>query len=74
MTKPEQYDAVVLGSGEGGKYLALAPGECRSANGGGRTPVDRRLVSEHQLPSEQERDLERGRRAHSVARRCVRRK
>jgi len=52
MAAPERYDALVLGSGQGGKLLAWD-----LARSGRRTAVverqlDRRLVPEHQLHAE----------------------
>ena len=60
MSEAERYDVVVVGSGEGGKYLAW-----HMAQSGHTTAVvERRWVGgscpEHQLPPEQERNLERG--------------
>ena len=55
----QRYEVLILGSGAGGKLLAW-----HMARAGRRTAVverqmDRRLVPEHQLPPQQERDLER---------------
>src|SRR5262245_22380793 len=43
----------------GRKAARLGPGTIRRAHGGRGAPVDRRLVPEHQLHAEQERDMER---------------
>jgi pyruvate/2-oxoglutarate dehydrogenase complex dihydrolipoamide dehydrogenase (E3) component len=52
MPEPDRYDVVIIGSGEGGKHLAWEMAEAgqRTADGGRRTPLDRGLLSERQLP------------------------
>ena len=62
MAPAEQYEILVLGSGAGGKLVAW-----HMAKAGRRTAMveqqmGRRLLSEHRLHAEQERDLERKRR------------
>jgi len=54
-------DILVLGSGEGGKYLAWHNGAIRTPHRRRGTTLDRRLLPEHQLSAQQERDLERKR-------------
>jgi pyruvate/2-oxoglutarate dehydrogenase complex dihydrolipoamide dehydrogenase (E3) component len=59
MPQPERFEILVLGSGNGGMFLAW-----HMARSGRRTAVvERRLIGgscpQHQLSSEQERDLER---------------
>ncbi len=56
----------------GWQVPGLAPGQGRAAGRGGRAPLDRRLLPQHQLPAEQERDLERRDRPSRPARRSVR--
>ncbi len=55
MAEPEQYDAVVIGSGEGGKYLAwhLAEGGQRVAVVERRCPGGRRRQSRRRRVREQ---------------------
>ena len=55
MSNPEDYDIVVLGSGEAGKYLAWTLASQGKTGGGHREEVRRRLLPEHRLPAEQER-------------------
>jgi flavin-dependent dehydrogenase len=54
MSQAERYDAVVVGSGEGGKYLAWHLAQGGEEDRRGRTPLDWWLLSQHQLPSQQE--------------------
>jgi phytoene dehydrogenase-like protein len=59
MSEPERFEFLMLGSGQGGKLLAW-----HLARAGRRTAVVERrwiggLLSQHRLPTQQERDLER---------------
>ena len=59
MPQPERFEILILGSGNGGMFLAW-----HLARSGRRTAVverrlDWRLLPQYQLPSQQERDLER---------------
>ena len=71
MPQPEQFDVLILGSGFGGK-LGLAYGAIGTADCRRRAPVDRRLLSQHRLPAQQKRDLERRGRTSGASRGAVR--
>ena len=72
MPQPERIETLVLGSGNGGMYLAWHMARSRR-----RTAVverrDWRLLPKLQLPPEQERDLERESRRPGASRRKLRR-
>ena len=51
---PEQVDVLILGSGQGGKLLAWHMAQVGAAYGCRRTPLDRRVLSQHRLHAEQE--------------------
>jgi len=58
MPEPERFEALILGSGNGGMFLAT-----HLARSGQRTAVverrwDRRLLPQHQLSPKQERNIE----------------
>ena len=55
----EEYDLVVLGSGEGSKYLAWTLAEPRAARRRRRAAMDRRLLPECRLPPQQEHHSQR---------------
>ena len=59
MSQPQPYEVLVLGSGEGGKYLAWHMATSGRPDSRGGAEMDRRLLPEHQLPPQQERNLER---------------
>src|SRR5215471_758303 len=71
MSEPEQFEVLILGSGEGGKKVAW-----HMARSGRRTAVverrNRGLLSQHRLLAKQERDLECEGRASDAARSAVR--
>ena len=50
----EEYDLVVLGSGEGGKYLAWTLAKQGKRVAVVERRIHRRLVPEHRLPAQQE--------------------
>ena len=72
MSQPEHFEMLVLGSGEGGKFLAWHMAQVRAPDRRRRTQTDRRLLPEHQLPAQQERDLERESRRSGSPRRSLR--
>ena len=72
MPQPERYEMLVLGSGAGGKLLAWHMAKSGHRMRRRRAQTDRRLLPEHQLPSQQERDLERESRRSGSPRRSVR--
>jgi hypothetical protein len=55
----ENYRNVIIGSGEGGKYLAWHLAQSGQTNDSRRTALGRGFLPECQLPSQQERNLER---------------
>ena len=73
MPQPEQFETLVLGSGKAASYW---PGtwRVRAAHRRRRAPLDWRLLPQHQLPSQQERDLEREGRRFGASRRELRRR
>ena len=54
---PEEFDLVVLGSGEGGKYIAWTQGREGKRVAMIERQLRRRILPQHRLPAEQERDL-----------------
>ncbi len=67
MSAADEYDVVILGSGAPGKLLAWTLASQGKRTGGHRAAVCRRVVPQHRLPPEQERDPRRqGRRAISA--------
>ena len=59
MPEVERYEILVIGSGEAGKHADMEPGAGGPPHGGGGTEVHRRVVSEHRVLAEQERDSQR---------------
>jgi hypothetical protein len=59
MPDKQQFDLLIIGSGEAGKNLSLGGGQSRTAHGCRRTEADRRIVSEYSVFAKQERHLQR---------------
>ena len=73
MPQPEQFDVVILGSGTAGKLMAWHMAGSGTTDRRRGAQLGRRLLSQHRLHAEQERDLERRGRASGAARRAIRR-
>ena len=54
MSQPEQFEVLILGSGQGGKVTGLAYGTIGAADSRRGTPVDRGILPQHRLPAQQE--------------------
>ena len=54
MSQPEQFEALILGSGQGGKLLGGQYGAIGATDCLRGAPMDRGLLSEHRLPAQQE--------------------
>ena len=63
---PNDLRILILGSGEGGKYLAWHMGQGGQTHRRRGTPMDRWLLPQYQLHAQQERDLEREGRGFGV--------